>query len=41
MGGVTSGLIAISEIVHGSKLYKRLLQTSARTVFVYLHTNLD
>ena len=41
MGGVTSGLIAISEIVHGSKLYKRLLRTSTRIVFVYLHTNLD
>ena len=41
MGGLMSGLIAISEIVQASKLYESLLQTSTRTVLVYLHTNRD
>ncbi len=41
MGEVMSGLIAISEIVQASKLYKSLLRTSTRTVLVYLHTNLN
>ena len=41
MGGVLRGLIAISEIVQAPKLDKSLLRTSTRTVFVYLHTNLN